>query len=232
MSLNPDPNKQAAEVIYSHKVEHHLRPPIYFNNVPVVTQPFTKHLGMIPDSKLNFNQHLSEKICKANKGIGLLKRLRHKLCRKHLITIYKSHIRPHLYYGEIIYDQSDIDSFINKVESVQYNAALAIIGSIKGTSKERIYRELGFENLVDRRWFRRICTFCKIVKGISPTYLQNYLPVIQHSRNPTRQNLFSVIPSERHFFGNIFFAYSVNQWNNFDPVIRSIVKISMFKNIY
>ena len=79
MSFNPDPNKQAAEVIFSHKVEHHLHPAIYFNNVPVVTQPFTKHLGMILDSKLNFNQHLSEKICKANKGIGLLKRLRHKL---------------------------------------------------------------------------------------------------------------------------------------------------------
>ena len=39
--------------------------------IPVVSQPFTKHLGMILDSKLNFNQHLSEKIYKANKGIGL-----------------------------------------------------------------------------------------------------------------------------------------------------------------
>ena len=163
------------------------------------------------------------------KGIGLLKRLRHKLCRKHLITIYKSHIRPHLDYGDIIYDQPHIDSFINKVESVQYNAALAITGAIKGTSKERIYRELGFESLADRRWFRRMCTFWKIVKGISPTYLQNYLPVIQHSRNPTRQNLFSAIPSKTDYFGNYFFPYSVNQWNNLDPAIRSIDKISMFK---
>ena len=31
-----------------------------------------------------------------------------------------------------------------KLESVQYNAALAITGAIKGTSKERIYHELGF----------------------------------------------------------------------------------------
>ena len=103
MNFNPDPYKQAAEVIFSQKVEHHLHPPIYFNNVPVVTQPFTKHL--------------SEKICKANKGVGLLKKLRHKLCRKHLITIYKSNIRPHLDYCDIIYDQPPhIDSFINKVE--------------------------------------------------------------------------------------------------------------------
>ena len=87
MSFNTDPIKQAAEVIFSHKVDDHLHQPIYFNIVLVVSLPFTKHLGMILDSKLNFNQHLSEKICKENKGIGLLKRLRHKLCRKHLISI-------------------------------------------------------------------------------------------------------------------------------------------------
>ena len=71
--------------------------------------------------------------------------------------------------------------------------------------------------------------FWKIVKGICPTYLQNYLPVIQHSRNPSRQNLFSAIPSKTYYFGNSIFPYSVNQWNNLDPVIRSIVKISRFK---
>ena len=49
-------------------------------------------------------------------------------------------------------------------------------------------------------------TFWKIVKSISPAYLQNYLLVIQYSRNPTRQNLFSVvIPSKTDYFGNSFF---------------------------
>ena len=42
-------------------------------------------------------------------------------------------------------------------------------------------------------------------------------------------NLFSAIPSKTDYFGNSFFPYSVNQWNNLEPVIRSIVKISMFK---
>ena len=138
MCFNPDPNKQAAEVIFSHKISPQLHLPIYFNNTPVVSQPSTKHLGMILDSKLNFSQHLSEKISKANKGI--------------VLTIYKSNIRLHLDYGDIIYDQPHIDTCVNKIESVQYNAALAITGAIRGTSMERIYRELGFESLADRRW--------------------------------------------------------------------------------
>ena len=32
-------------------------------------------------------------------------------------------------------------------ESTQYNAALAITGAIKGTSREKLYQELGLESL-------------------------------------------------------------------------------------
>ena len=42
-------------------------------------------------------------------------------------------------------------ALLNKLESVQYNAALAITGAIKGTSKERLYEELGLESLSNRR---------------------------------------------------------------------------------
>ena len=48
------------------------------------------------------------------------------------------------------------------IERVQYNAALAIIGAIKGNFKLNIYKELGFESLKFRRWFRRLCFFYKI----------------------------------------------------------------------
>ena len=36
---------------------------------------------------------------------------------------------------------------IAKLESLQYNATLAITGSIKGSSTEKIYEELGLESL-------------------------------------------------------------------------------------
>ena len=48
-----------------------------------------------------------------------------------LLTIYKSFIRPHLDYGGIVFSQTDNESFISKLEQVQYNAALAITGAIK-----------------------------------------------------------------------------------------------------
>ena len=63
---------------------------------------------------------------------------------------------PHLDYGDIIYDQPNNQAFSNKLEAVQYNAALAITGAIRGTSKTKVYQELGFESLKSRRLLRRL----------------------------------------------------------------------------
>ena len=52
-------------------------------------------------------------------------------------------IRPHLDYGDVVYDQPSNDAFSNKLETVQYNAVLAITGAIKDTSREKLYQELG-----------------------------------------------------------------------------------------
>ena len=71
------------------------------------------------------------------------------LPRSSLLTVYECFIRPHLDYGDVIYDQPNLSSLANKIKSVQYNAALAITGAVRGTSKEKLYQELGFESLID-----------------------------------------------------------------------------------
>ena len=72
------------------------------------------------------------------------------LPRSSWLTVYKCFIRPHLDYGDVIYDQPNLSSLTHKFESVQYNAVLAIKGAIRGTSKGKSYREFGFESLKDR----------------------------------------------------------------------------------
>ena len=90
------------------------------------------------DEKLNFEYHLKEKRVKFNK------KLQNRLPRQVLLTIYKSLVRPHLDFGDIIYDQTNNESFCQKLESYQYNAALAITGTIRGTSQTKIYKKLDF----------------------------------------------------------------------------------------
>ena len=95
---------------------------------------------------MNFSNHIKEKISKAFKGVGILRKLYNVLPRNSLITIYKSLIQPHLDYGAITFEQPENESFCPKIESVQYNAAPATIRAIEGTSREKLYKELGLED--------------------------------------------------------------------------------------
>ena len=56
----------------------------------------------------------------------------------------------------MIYDQTFNMSFQKKRGTIQYNAALAITGAISGSSREKIYQELGLETLQQRRWYRKL----------------------------------------------------------------------------
>ena len=57
------------------------------------------------------------------------------------------------------------------MESVQYNFTLNMTGSIRGTSVEKIYQELGLESLPKRRWYRKLSHSFRLFKGQFREYL-------------------------------------------------------------
>ena len=89
MSFNLDPNKQAIEVCFSNTRDKENYPPLQFNNTDVQIADSQKHLGLILDSKLKFNEHIESKITKCNKIIGLMKKISFILSRKSFLPIYK-----------------------------------------------------------------------------------------------------------------------------------------------
>ena len=164
MSFSLDPSKEAQEVIFSRKSKRSTDPSLVFNNNNVYKTFSQKHLGVTLDFKLTFEEHLNNVLAKVNKAVGLLRKLRNILPRTTLITIYKTFIPPDKDSGDVLYDQASNNSFIEKLESIQYNACLALTGAIRSTSKEKIYQELGLESLRDRCWCRKLCLFYKILK--------------------------------------------------------------------
>ena len=112
MSFNPDPSKQAQEVIFSCKIKKLPHPSLVFNNNNVLQTSSQKHLGVTLDVKLTFDEHLNNVLNKVNKTIGLLRKLQNLLSRLTLITIYKAFVRPHLDYGDILFDQNYNSSFM------------------------------------------------------------------------------------------------------------------------
>ena len=123
---------------------------------------------MFLDNKLNFSEHLKTIFQRINNPIVLLRKLQTLLPRAPLITIYKLFIRPHLDYADMIYNQTFNMSFQQKRETIQYNIALTITGTIRGSSREKFYQELDLETLQQRRWYRKLCCFYKILKSPFP----------------------------------------------------------------
>ena len=101
--------------------------------------------------RLDFQEHWKSLLKKVNKTVALLRKFQNILPRSVWLTICNCFVRTHLDYGDIIYDQAFNNSFHQKIESLQYNAALPITGAIRGTLREKIYQELGLESLQQRR---------------------------------------------------------------------------------
>ena len=57
------------------KLNKSSHPKIFFNNAPVFCANWQKYLGKSLDETLNFNLYIKEKMSKAMKGIGIIKKL-------------------------------------------------------------------------------------------------------------------------------------------------------------
>ena len=240
MAFNPDPNKQANEVLFSCKTKKVDHPPIYFNGFPVVKVSETKHLGLILQSKLSFEKHLTEKIKKAKRIIGIIKHLNLLLPFKTLNQMYKSLVRPHLDYCDIIYHIPQLvhppsegggvtlNYLMELTEKVQYQAALAVTGAWQGTDRVKLYEELGWESLTDRRLYRRILQMHKIFDGQTPSYLREKLP-------PNRNSLVNLpnvfqeprVGTQRYL--NSFFPDGTKNWNNIITDFESLPSFEKLK---
>ena len=120
---------------------------------------------------------------------------------------------------------------MEKLESLQAQAGLAVTGAWKGTNRDKINEELGWEPLHLRRWFRRLTVFYKIMHSLTPQYLLDTVP-------PTRRHLFGTsIRNQLHpvrwwtqRFLNSFYPDAVKSWNNVGPELRQTDKTSIFKS--
>ena len=112
------------------------------------------------------------------------------------------------------------------MESIQYNSCLATTEAILGTSKEKIYQELGLEPVQLRR------SYGKLFKNEYPKYLFNLTPVKSTSYATRTMNNIPVIKTNHKFFKSYFFPSAIIDWNNLDPIIRNSKRISVFKEKY
>ena len=103
---------------------------------------------------------------------------------------------------------------------------LALIGAIRGTSKEQFYEKLGVESLQHRRWYRKLSFFYKLSKNGFPQYLFELIG-LRSSEYSTRCTQNVPFFKARHIY---FFLSAIRQYIILDLNIRNSSNLNIFRN--
>ena len=90
----------------------------------------------------------------------------------------------------------------------------------KGTSKEKLYKELGLEILEKRRWYWKLCCSFKIFRYQYPFNITSTSVITYNQRNTNIIPLFKL----KH---NFFFLPVVIEWNKLDQNIRDSENVNI-----
>ena len=119
---------------------------------------------------------------------------------------------------------------MERLESVQYFAALAVTGTWKGTSSEKLYIELGWESLSSRRWSRRLTLFYKIMNNLTPLYTKEPIPQPHQSNYCLRNHgVVGRMRARTEQFQSDFYPNCISEWSKLDPEIRLAPSVAVFK---
>ena len=221
-------------VIFSRRTEPD-HPDIFFNNELVSVSTFHKHLGLFFSSDGKWNKHIDYIYKKANQKMNILRLLKNKIDRKSLTVLYISHIRPILEYADAVWDNCP-EYAKNLLESINLEAARIITGLRRGTSNEKLYSELDWVSLDDRRKKHKMTLMYKILNKESPDYLydivQPYLNIPNESRYQLRNNRIFNEPFCRTVsYTNSFFPNMICEFNKISDSLVDIHSIGQFKKI-
>ena len=90
------------------------------------------------------------------------------------------------------------------------------------------------ESLADRRWTRELY-FCKVILGLRPSYLKEYLIPCDNLRTyltrSSTQKTIKIFPTRTKTFESpLFFPHYSEAWGNLSDELRNIDSINTFKS--
>ena len=227
MSFNPD----KTEIMIFSNVEY---PELLFSlnerTIPVVTSH--KHLGVTFSADAKWNDHINNIATSISKHLNVLRKLKYRLNRQNLEKLYITFIRPIFEYASELWDNCGIGN-IDKLEKLQLEAARIVTGLPIFTKSEKIYSELGWETLQERRKRRKLQMFYSILNGNAPNYLCRLIPPTLQSTTiyPLRNGDDIIVPFCRlSVTTESFIPSTIRQWNSLDLAIRNLNSVSKFKS--
>lgn len=194
-------------------------------NIENITQE--KDLGVVFDNELKFNEHIAQKVKKANHALGMIRNTFTVLDKDVFLPLYKSFVRPHLEYASVVWSPLYKKDIIS-IENVQRRAT-KIIPGFKDMSYEDRLKSLGLPTLYYRRDRADMIQLFKIMKGFDICDINNLsraenVSTRGHSlklqKNQDRTKL-----SQRRFSSRV-----INSWNSLLDGTVSATSVNSFKS--
>ncbi|XP_060068338.1 uncharacterized protein LOC132548490 [Ylistrum balloti] len=123
-----------------------------------------KDIEVMVDSELSFQDHISEKVKKANQSFGLLRRTFQFMNSKTFLPLNKSLVRSQLDYASSVWSPVKVKD-IDELESVQRRATKSLPGMQDMSYQDRL-QKLNLPTLTYRRLRGDMIELYKITNGI------------------------------------------------------------------
>ena len=191
-----------------------------------------KDLGIIVDSHLSFDEHVTGVVSKCISGLCQINRVKHLFDRSTLTTIINSLVFSKLFYCSESMWASTTKKNIARLQKVQNFAARIVTDARKYDHITQILKELHWLPVAKQLEVRDTLMAFKCVKGLAPpSFCDKFTTRSQvHTRN-TRNNDKLNTPFFRSATGQRSFSYrAVQLWNDLPESLTNMESFNVFKN--
>ena len=149
-----------------------------------------KHLGIIIDENLTWQDHVTNVQKKSGTGLYMLKTVKPYLDRNTLQIIYNAIVSSHLNYCDIVWDNCGV-TLSNKLQKIQNRGARIINDTPWHSSGRENLTRLNWQSLENKREDNTAKMMFRILNNRAPPYLSDKFSYTEHRYN-TRQSELNV----------------------------------------
>ena len=181
-----------------------------------------QYLGVVIHETLSWADHIDHVCNKANKRIGILRRIKHLLPMATRKLFVKTMILPILDYGDVVWGDKHNQTLMQKIQVTQNTAAKVILDRPKQSSAAEALADLNWKTMSARRRIHRLIFTYKGVNGLLDWDF-NFLSFAETHNYNTRNKNNLVKPHSYETWGQIrFVCHCVDDWNSLPGYVRTL----------
>ena len=190
-----------------------------------------KDLGVTFDSELQFEEHITSKVNKANAIVGLIRRSFAFLDCHLFKKLYTTFVRPHLEYAQSVW-APHLQKYTDMLEKVQIRAT-GMVDGLKSLEYPERLKKLELPTLVYRRARGDMIETYKHLHIYDPDSIpQKYFELQRHESRIHNYQLVWKKPSDgvRGSHSNSFYYRIQQPWNDLPREVVDALTVDSFKN--